>query len=49
VWWHLNNDGVSGLHWCNVANWEVFAVSGKEIVLGEYVDSLDLEASSISN
>lgn len=47
VWWDLHNDGISGLHWLNVAHWEVSVVSGKEVVLGELVYSLDLEASTI--
>lgn len=47
VWWDLHNDGISGLHWLNVAHWEVSVVSSKEVVLGELVYSLDLEASTI--
>ena len=49
VWWDLNNDGVSWLHWHDVTQWEMLVISREEIVLGEYVDSCNLEASTISN
>ena len=49
VWWHLNNDSVSWFHWLNVTHWEVLSVSLEEIVLGELINTLDLEASSVGN
>ena len=49
VWWHLNDDSVSWFNWLNVAHWEVLSVSLKEVVLGEFINTLDLEASSVGN
>jgi hypothetical protein len=49
VWWNLDNDGISWLNWHNVTQCEVLSVSLEEVVLGEFVDSLNLEASAISN
>lgn len=49
VRWNLNNDGISWLDWLNLTQWEVSVVSTKEVVLGEFVYSLDLEASPIGN
>ena len=49
VWWNLDNDGISWLNWHDVTQCEVLSVSLEEVVLGEFVDSLNLEASAISN
>lgn len=49
VWWNLDNDGISWLNWHDVTHWEVLSISLKEVILGEFVDTLDLETSSISN
>ena len=49
VWWDLNNDGVSWLHWHDIAQWEMLLISSEEIILGVFVDSCNLEASTISN
>ena len=49
VWWNLDNDGISWLNWHDVTQCEVLSISLEEIVLGEFVDSLNLEASAISN
>ena len=49
VWWNLDNDGISWLNWHDVTQCEVLSISLEEIVLGEFVDTLDLEASAISN
>ena len=49
VWWNLDNDGISWLNWHDVTQCEVLSVSLEEVVLGEFVDTLDLEASAISN
>ena len=48
VWWNLDNDGISWLNWHDVTQWEVLSISLEVIVLGEFVDTLDLEASAIS-
>lgn len=49
VWWNLDNDGISWLNWHDVTQCEVLSVSLEEVVLGEFVDTLNLEASAISN
>jgi hypothetical protein len=49
VWWNLDNDGISWLNWHDVTQCEVLSISLEEIVLGEFVDTLNLEASAISN
>ena len=49
VWWNLDNDGISWLNWHDVTQCEVLSISLEEVVLGEFVDTLNLEASAISN
>lgn len=49
VWWNLDNDGISWLNWHDVTHWELSSISIEEVILGEFVNTLDLEASAISN
>ena len=49
VWWDLDHNGISWLNWHDVTHWEVPSISLEVVVLGEFVNTLDLEASTISN
>lgn len=49
VWRNLNYNCWSWLNWLNISNWEVSMISGKEIILSEFIYSADFEDSSISS
>ena len=49
MWWNLDNDSVSWSNWHDIAHWEVLVVSSKEVILSEFVYSLDLKASAVSD
>ena len=49
VRWHLDDDGVSWLHWLDVTKWEVSMVSVQIVVLGHLVYANYIEYSSVGN
>jgi hypothetical protein len=48
VWWDLNDNWVSGFWLLDVTEWEMSLVSAQVVVLGEFIDTVDIENSSIS-
>jgi hypothetical protein len=47
VWWNLNYNWVSGFWLFDVTEWEMSLVSAQIVVLSEFVDTVDIENSSI--
>jgi len=48
VWWNLNYNRVSGFWLLDVTEWEMSLVSAQIVILSEFVDTVDIENSSIS-
>ena len=49
MWWYLYDNGVSWFWLNDLTEREASSISGKVVVLSEFVDTKDLENTSISN
>ena len=49
MWWNLHDNWVSWLWLLNVSKWEVSLMLGQVVVLGELVNTMDVEHSSVGN
>jgi len=49
VWWHLNDDSISWFWLNDIAACEFSAVSSKIVVLSEFVDTKNLESTSVGD
>lgn len=49
MWWNLNNDWVSWLWLFDVTKWEVSLMLSQVVVLSEFINTMDIENSSIGN